>query len=204
LGFSNVNVNEGGDGGVTSDEGDNVTLGNNTAAPDGDRGGIDAVQGGQAPDDDDNKVNPGAFVAAGLAALILVLVALFVTRRRRSTSEEEALKLQNLTDDEDMEAETNSLRSGLHSGLYSDSNSPARKSYVVEDASEGEWTKDPDNEGREVDYVTTFRDSQAYSTAPSWNQGSTRFIVTDSAVEPLALIPDVSDRHYVAEDTVNL
>jgi hypothetical protein len=74
----------------------------------GDGGGSDvtSIQDGTSRNASDDGVKPGAFVAAGVAALILIILAIFIIQRRNNKHLEqvnESMKHVQMTDDEEDE-----------------------------------------------------------------------------------------------------
>lgn len=103
-GFSNVGYTLTEDGGSSGGDGSDGRDGNGTSTDGGDRG-ISSVQGGNQ-NTSNNDTNPGAFVAAGVAALILIVLAIFIIQRRNKKNLEqvnESMKHIQMTDDEEDE-----------------------------------------------------------------------------------------------------
>lgn len=163
---------------------------------------------------DDKSVNPGAFVAAGLAGLTLVLLALFVARRRRY-SDESLSKHRELQEDEDL-----GLTTDDDDTLQQREVIPQRKSYVVGEAdSVQSWDsrKSPGNDGQEVyaasSPVVDYQHSPHHMcSSPNCElceqkrQQGTRFIMADSGNDQhVSFIPsEENDRDYEHDDTVDL
>jgi hypothetical protein len=214
-----------------TDNGDNGTEGTSspissapqTAAPVSsptDRG-IPAAEIQEEDNKSTNGVNPGAPVAAAVAALILILVAMFVVRSRKAEgSIASSLKHRELIEYE--EDHVTDL------GMETDSNqgTPVRKSYVVGDESVGSWGTGPPAEGQEV-YAASLRNENENNytydkaidyfphgphhecsspnciTCETRRQAGTRFVVADTGVSIRQLQVD-GPRDYETGNTVEL
>lgn len=173
---------------------------------------VAAASGNTSPEG--NSVNPGAFVAAGVAALTLVILALFVVRRRRS-SDESLSKHRELADDDDggMSTDDETMQN-----VTAETETPPRKSYIVgENESLQSWdSRRTGMDGQEV-YVANvaamdYRHSPHHMcSSPNCEmceqkrQQGTRFVMADSGMDGHAsFIPSESARQYEHEDTVDL
>ena len=207
LGFGNIAVTDPDANGDGNGNGGSATT-PPTKPPTDDNGAI--VRGTTdelSPKDD--KLNPGAFVAIGVASLILIFVALFVCRRRRRSSDDSLSKHRELPDDEDDEG-----------GMTTDDDetmqaSPPRKSYVVgENESLQSWTSRQPGDGQEVYMAAAATDYQhsPHHECSSPNceacekkrQQGTRFVMADPGIEAPTYLPADSARQYEQDDTVDL
>jgi len=197
---------------VTEGNGSNSTS-TPTASPEGDgtRGGVAGIEDDTQPEG--KNVNPGAFVAAGVAALTLIIVAMFVVRRRRN-SDESLSKHRELADDDD------------EGGLTTDDDDTAihastvvtlpQKSYVIgeENDSLRSWN-DPGGDGQEV-FVPEYQHAPDHMcSSPNCEaceikrrQGTT-FVMADSSLGQEhatfeSFSPEDSVRQYEHDDTVDL
>jgi hypothetical protein len=151
--------------------------------------------------------NPGAFVAAAVAALTLVLVALFVVRRSRSSSSDSLSKHREFTNDEDdlgNETDENTA------------NTPPRKSRIVGDGSlDDSWNSGYTASGRQLQYEGYKTRLQDFQQEPHHECGSatceacaidrergTQFVLADLGMGPT--MQNLPPRVYAADDTVNL
>lgn len=183
-----------------------------TAAPITDRDGPVSGIEDNAPSGGDS-VNPGAFVAAGVAGLILIIVALFVVRRRRNNSDESLSKHRELGDDDDDGGLATDEDDETMQNVTIDS-TPPRKSYVVgEEESLRSWDSRGAN-GQEVYVASPAMDYQhsphhecsspTCEACEMKRQQGTRFVMADSGIDTPTYLPAESDRNYEQEDTVDL
>jgi len=161
-----------------------------------------------------DSVNPGAFVAAGVAGLILIIVALFVVRRRRN-SDESLSKHRELGDDEDDGGLATDEDDETMQNVTIDS-TPPRKSYVVgEDESLRSWdSRHAGADGQEVYVASPAMDFQhsphhecsspTCEACEKKRQQGTKFVMADSGIDTPTYLPAESDRNYEQEDTVDL
>ena len=205
LGFGNLQVTEGSDS-LTSSPTASPGDGNGTR---GDSG----VNGINAASPEGSSVNPGAFVAAGLAALTLALLALFVARRRRY-SDESLSKHRELADDEDA-----GLTTDDDDTLQNTAAVPQRKSYVVgEGDSIQSWDSGRNgNDGQEVyaapsPVMDLHHSPHHMCSSPNCEvceqkrQQGTRFVMADSSMDQHSsyIHSEENDRDYEHDDTVDL
>jgi len=206
LGFGNLVVSEGSDP-------PSIVTSTPTVSPgdDGDRDG-DAIGIDKDTSPEGSSVNPGAFVAAGVAALTLVILALFVARRRRN-SDESLSKHRELADDDDGDMSTDDETMQNVTAV-----TPPRKSYIVgENESLQSWgSREVGEDGQEVFVANVsaldYRHSPHHMcSSPNCEmceqkrQEGTRFVMADSGMDQHAsFVPSESARQYEHEDTVDL
>lgn len=180
-----------------------------TPSPSRASGTIDGITGGEDRSiDGGNSVNPGAFVAAGLAALVLVIVGLFVIRRRRQS--------------DDVMSKHRELQNDDEGGMTTDDDdtlqnvtvaSPPRKSYIVgENDSLQSWNSRKAKDGQEVFIASTQFQHSPHHECSSPNceaceikrQQGTRFVLADSSSDHNEYMMSQSTRNYEQNDTVDL
>jgi hypothetical protein len=168
----------------------------------------------------DRSVNPGAFVAAAVAALTLMLVAVFVAKRQRDRSTDSISKHREFHDDEDNdsdlgnETDDNTAMTPIPATPQSPPPPPQQRlAYIVGD--DESWnTARSSAVGQEIlasPALTELLQHGPHVTCSSPNcdvcelkrQMGTKFVASNAAMDspPREELPP---RRYEAEDTVSL
>jgi hypothetical protein len=177
------------------------------------------VSGIQNNESRDRSVNPGAFVAAAVAALTLMLVAVFVAKRQRDRSTDSISKHREFHDDEDNdsdlgnETDDNTAVTPIPAMTPQSPPPQQRLAYIVGD--DESWNTGRSSAmGQEIlasSALTELLQHGPHVTCSSPNcevcelkrQMGTKFVASSAAMDspPREELPP---RRYEAEDTVSL
>jgi hypothetical protein len=182
---------------------------------------VTTVAGIQNNESRDRSVNPGAFVAAAMAALALMLVAVFVAKRQRDRSTDSISKHREFHDDEDNdsdlgnETDDNTAMTPIPATTPQSPPPPQQRlAYIVGDDESWNTGLSSSAMGQEMlasPALTELLQHGPHVTCSSPNcevcelkrQGGTKFVASSAAMDSPSR-EELPPRRYEAEDTVSL